>query len=242
MCNHFRKLGTAQRQEPGEEEALGRKIFQTLKKGQGKGGVFFKKPSHGNSLIQINDDVALQKIIRDLKRRMESSDKWLMSGTEEPPSTEKKPRLPPTRKTLQSHQQQMKKPTAEKIPTSQPPSLPNSSKPRLCSTRKTQYFRQQNPSKAAPGAKPQLPQSRHVRASSPQRPLAPIFLKSYRKKKKKLSAPGRSGSANGRKNEKAPRRYPERKRKQITDDCHVVSDDATLSAVLESRKKMARIK
>lgn len=156
---------------------------------------------------------------------------------EEPPSTEKKPQIPPTRKTLQSHQKQMKKPMAEKTPKSQPPSLPNSSK-----SRKTQYLRQQNPSKAASGAKPQLSPSCHVRASRPQCPLAPMFLKSYRKKKKKSSAPERSISADGRKNEKAPRRYPERKRKKITDDCHVVSDDATLSDVLESRKKIARIK
>merc|ERR1712194_233789 len=204
MWSHFRKLGRAH----GEEEEFGRKIFLTLKKGLGKGGAFFKKPFHGKNLLQINDEVALQKVTQDLKRRMESSAKWLMSG----PSAEKKPRLSPTRKARQSRQQQKSKVVAET--TSRYPrrgSQPEPSSPlkdseeipsvqekrRLSPTRKAEHSRQQRASKALPETKPHLSPSRYSQRGSQlestvskddtvkfQPPLAPIFLKKYGKQKK----------------------------------------------------------
>merc|ERR1712194_937353 len=208
MWSHFRKLGRAQ----GEEEEFGRKIFLTLKKGLGKGGAFFKKPFHGKNLLQINDEVALQKVTQDLKRRMESSAKWLMSG----PSAEKKPRLSPTRKARQSRQQQKSKVVPE-------------TKPHLSPSRYSQR-----------GSQLESTVSKDDTVKF-QPPLAPIFLKKYGKQKKQ-GAPEERSSDDIKKKEEAPKRYPERKRKQITDDSNVVSDDATSSDVLESRKKRIKTK
>lgn len=64
-------------------------------------------------------------------------------------------------------------------------------------------------------------------AKAQKRPLAPIFLKGYGKRKmdQTVTSPGTSA---GKPKEASPKtqRYPERKRKQIMDINHVVSDDA----------------
>jgi len=73
-----------------------------------------------------------------------------------------------------------------------------------------------------------------------KRPLAPIFLKSYGKTKKP--------PAESKEPKESPRkssRYPERKRKQLTDDTHIVSDDAVSETSIhkfEPRKKRAKTK
>jgi len=73
-----------------------------------------------------------------------------------------------------------------------------------------------------------------------KRPLAPIFLKSYDKKK--------NPPAESKEPKESPRkssRYPERKRKQLTDDTHVVSDDAVSETSInkfEPRTKKAKTK
>mmetsp|Transcript_33717 Transcript_33717/g.71874 ORF Transcript_33717/g.71874 Transcript_33717/m.71874 type:complete len:1337 (-) Transcript_33717:99-4109(-) len=72
----------------------------------------------------------------------------------------------------------------------------------------------------------------------PKRPLAPIFLKSYGKKKKCLAE-----SEEPKEVARKSSRYPERKRKQITDDSHLVSDDAvseTSTLAPEPKKKRAK--
>lgn len=265
MWSHFRKLGRAH----GEDVEVGKKIFHTLKKGLGKGGVFFKKPSFTNNLLQINDDDALEKITRDLRRRLETCDRWLTNEREEAPSVEKKPRVSPACKPRQLRQQPTSKAVAETAPQlssryprrgSQPaPPSPSKDseeipldqeKPRPSPTHKAQHSRQDRTSKAVPERKPHLSSSRYPRRGSqpeptistdpmPQRPLAPIFLKSYGKKKKQ-SVSEEVPPAGSKQNEEAPRRYPARKRKQITDDSHVVSDDATSSDVMEPRKKKVK--
>lgn len=103
--------------------------------------------------------------------------------------------------------------------------------------------------------KPQLSPSRYPRrglevTSKPSKPLAPIFLKNYAKKKKegkneetallgqdtddKKETPAEEPSTIG------ASRYPGRKRKQIL-DLGIVSDDAT-SFDEEPRKKKAKTK
>lgn len=77
-------------------------------------------------------------------------------------------------------------------------------------------------------------------ATKPQhRPLAPIFMKGYGKKKKQpVSADQRSSPADDE--EPTEARYPGRKRKQIIDDSNFVSDDAADTSIDEPRKKRAK--
>mmetsp|Transcript_40927 Transcript_40927/g.73781 ORF Transcript_40927/g.73781 Transcript_40927/m.73781 type:complete len:1370 (-) Transcript_40927:68-4177(-) len=310
MWSHFKTLGMMQKGGTGEEE-MGRKIFRTLKKGLGKGGGFFKKPLHGD-LFEVNDDVALQKIIRDLKRRMDSSNNWL-SDDEDTSSVEERPPSTPTRNARQRRQQQTKSAAADVKPHLSPSRYPRrGSQPEpyppevVDKGDKVQQPKQSNASPLKhhsaledaqiPGEPAEgLPEGWLTRriprknprdsrvdtrwyspelnlrfrsihdarlfalrvdalgkgeaaamqptsplsptdTAKPQRKLAPIFLKSYGKKKKQ--------TADSEEPKEAPRktRYPERKRKQITDDNHVVSDDATSIDVFEPRKKKAKAK
>lgn len=56
MWSNFQKLG---KQPSAKEEAVARKILETLKKNIGKGGRFFKKEVRSNELYEVGEEVAL---------------------------------------------------------------------------------------------------------------------------------------------------------------------------------------
>ena len=76
MWEHYRKLGRTNGSYERENVA-GMDIFFTLKKGMGTRGRFFKKSPHSFDLIECSEDLALEKIKSDLKRRMSSKHHWL---------------------------------------------------------------------------------------------------------------------------------------------------------------------
>eukprot|EP00571_Detonula_confervacea_P010596 CAMPEP_0172305424 /NCGR_PEP_ID=MMETSP1058-20130122/6717_1 /TAXON_ID=83371 /ORGANISM="Detonula confervacea, Strain CCMP 353" /LENGTH=1376 /DNA_ID=CAMNT_0013017021 /DNA_START=256 /DNA_END=4386 /DNA_ORIENTATION=+ len=124
MWSHFKQLGRAQRGGTGEEET-GKKIFRLLTKGLGKGGAFFKKSVRGDELFKVNDDVALQKITRDLKRRMDSSHKWLENDSDGISSLAvEEPLLTPTRKARREGLPQTSSALAESKPKLSPSRYP----------------------------------------------------------------------------------------------------------------------
>lgn len=87
LWSHYRKLGRKQKGGAADEDETGQKILELLKKRLGKGGSLLKKISRGKVVSKVTDDVALQKIIQDLRRRMESSHNWLENDGKEPPLT-----------------------------------------------------------------------------------------------------------------------------------------------------------
>eukprot|EP00985_Skeletonema_marinoi_P008444 scaffold3840_cov156-Skeletonema_marinoi.AAC.1 len=76
MWKHFRLLGAKTPGDNSREEEIGNRLFQWFKTGLRRGGHFYKKEPRGDEIFKVDDDLALRKIIRDLKRRMESSHKW----------------------------------------------------------------------------------------------------------------------------------------------------------------------
>lgn len=76
MWAQYRKLGRTNGTYDRENVA-GMDILFTLKKGMGTRGRFFKKSPHSFDLIECSEDVALEKIKSDLKRRMSSKHHWL---------------------------------------------------------------------------------------------------------------------------------------------------------------------
>ncbi|KAL7443423.1 hypothetical protein ACHAXM_012084 [Skeletonema potamos] len=76
MWKHFRLLGAKTPGDNSREEEIGNRLFQWFKTGLRRGGHFYKKEPRGDEIFLVDDDLALRKIIRDLKRRMESSHKW----------------------------------------------------------------------------------------------------------------------------------------------------------------------
>mmetsp|Transcript_7489 Transcript_7489/g.12411 ORF Transcript_7489/g.12411 Transcript_7489/m.12411 type:complete len:1519 (-) Transcript_7489:40-4596(-) len=76
MWKHFRLLGAKTPGDNSREEEIGNRLFQWFKTGLRRGGHFYKKEPRGDEIYKVDDDLALRKIIRDLKRRMESSHKW----------------------------------------------------------------------------------------------------------------------------------------------------------------------
>jgi len=76
MWAQYRKLGRTNGTYDRENVA-GMDILFTLKKGMGTRGRFFKKSPHSFDLIDCSEDVALEKIKSDLKRRMSSKHHWL---------------------------------------------------------------------------------------------------------------------------------------------------------------------
>jgi len=350
MWSHFKKLGRKEKGGKGEAE-MGRNIFLALQKGLGEGGAFFKKSRDGE-ICEVDDDVALQKIIRDLKSRMESSRSWLGSNDGDTSSAEKSPTSTPSRngtrgsgkatKTIElqvkPRSSQSRYPRRGAAPEPFPnqimdkvnepdqikasplthrsgkedthtPSSPAQSflgkrkgneSPRSIpspsatlgsrkSTRTTELRVKPHSSpsryprrgagppsthimdtvnepkrrKASPLTRHSGEEDTHIPSSQAQgilgkgeakatelapstattkmkRPLAPIFLKSYDKKK--------NPPAESKEPKESPRkssRYPERKRKQLTDDTHVVSDDAVSETSInkfEPRTKKAKTK
>lgn len=76
MWAQYRKLGRTNGTYDRENVA-GMDILFTLKKGMGTRGRFFKKSPHSFDLIECSEDLALEKIKSDLKRRMSSKHHWL---------------------------------------------------------------------------------------------------------------------------------------------------------------------
>ena len=76
MWKHFRLLGAKTPGDNSREEEIGNRLFQWFKTGLRRGGHFYKKEPRGDEIFLVDDELALRKIIRDLKRRMESSHKW----------------------------------------------------------------------------------------------------------------------------------------------------------------------
>ena len=76
MWKHFRMLGEKTPGDNSREEEMGNGLFQWFKTGLRRGGHFYKKEPRGDELFQVDDELAIQKIVRDLKRRKESSHKW----------------------------------------------------------------------------------------------------------------------------------------------------------------------
>eukprot|EP00578_Thalassiosira_sp_NH16_P000369 CAMPEP_0181140362 /NCGR_PEP_ID=MMETSP1071-20121207/35265_1 /TAXON_ID=35127 /ORGANISM="Thalassiosira sp., Strain NH16" /LENGTH=1283 /DNA_ID=CAMNT_0023227311 /DNA_START=344 /DNA_END=4195 /DNA_ORIENTATION=+ len=96
MWSHFKKLGKAQKGGTGEG-GVAKKILGSLK--MGLGGRFLKKSVRSDELYEVSESVALQKITRDLRRRMESSRKWLEEDINDTSSSvEESPSLSPTRR------------------------------------------------------------------------------------------------------------------------------------------------
>lgn len=237
MWNHFKELGKWQKGGTGDV-GMGEQIFQELKTRLGEGGRFFKKSNYSGELFEVDDSVARQseyqdtlslycrlkysptslpppEILRDLKRRMESSSKWLdkESLCDTPTSTEARPSLTPTRNARRESPEQMSSIDAE-------------TKPKLSPSRHPQRG----------GSPPEI----HPPAVNPEKRLAPIFLKNYGKKK---TAPAQRPPTDSQdpKEESSTRtsRYPGRKRKQTSDDSYVVSDDAvSVDAFVPSKKKV----
>jgi len=214
MWCHFKKLG-GPKGRTGEEEKMGRKILDNLKQELGPRGRFYKKAARGDARFEVNDDVALQKIIRDLKRRMDTSHNWLDVS-----SVDERPRLTPTRNARKGCQIQINPAAVE-------------AKPQLSPSRRRREAQPESIREAADVQSASCSSSK----DTTKRPLAPIFLRSYGKKKNQ-TPPVKSEDP-----KRSPRktRYPERKRKQvIDDDSHVVSDDATSIDIVEPRKKRAK--
>ena len=80
LYKHYNLLGKKRPNDRIREEAHAMQVFLTLKKKLGKSGRFFKKIAHGDLHFAVDDDVALAKITRDMKRRNESVHKWLIVG------------------------------------------------------------------------------------------------------------------------------------------------------------------
>lgn len=76
MWKHFRLLGAKTPGDNSREEEIGNRLFQWFKTGLRRGGHFYKKEPRGDEIFKVDDDLAIRKIVRDLKRRMESSHKW----------------------------------------------------------------------------------------------------------------------------------------------------------------------
>lgn len=76
MWAQYRKLGRTNGSYDRENVA-GMDVLFILKKGMGTRGRFFKKSPHGFDLIECSEDLALEKIKSDLKRRMSSKHHWL---------------------------------------------------------------------------------------------------------------------------------------------------------------------
>ncbi len=76
MWKHFRLLGAKTPGDNSREEEIGNRLFQWFKTGLRRGGHFYKKEPRGDEIFLVDDELALRKIVRDLKRRMESSHKW----------------------------------------------------------------------------------------------------------------------------------------------------------------------
>ena len=89
MYSYYRKLGKSR--GPVEHETA-EEVLKALKKG--RGGPIYKKMVHSDELVEIDEDQALQRINRDVRRRMESVDKWRKSGNPSSSPLER-PRLSP---------------------------------------------------------------------------------------------------------------------------------------------------
>lgn len=76
MWAQYRKLGRMNGSYDRENE-VGQNVLFSLKKGMGTRGRFFKKSPHNFDLIECSEEVALEKIKSDLKRRMSSKHHWL---------------------------------------------------------------------------------------------------------------------------------------------------------------------
>ena len=76
MHSYFRKMGLRQVQNHLVENKIGKEIVAKLKKKLGKTGHFFKKSHKNNDLVEIGDDEALEKILKDLRARNGRVDKW----------------------------------------------------------------------------------------------------------------------------------------------------------------------
>lgn len=82
MWAQYRKLGRTNGTYDRENVA-GMDVLFTLKRKMGTRGRFFKKSLHGFDLIECSEDVALEKIKSDLKRRMSSKHHWLGEDEED---------------------------------------------------------------------------------------------------------------------------------------------------------------
>lgn len=76
MWAQYRKLGRTNGSYDRENVA-GMDVLFKLKKGMGTRGRFFKKSPHSFDVIECSEDLALEKIKSDLKRRMSSKHHWL---------------------------------------------------------------------------------------------------------------------------------------------------------------------
>lgn len=216
MWEYFKKLGKKQ-QGGSVEEAASKEVFQSLKMGL-KGGRFLKKSPHGPELFEVDKDVALHKIFQDLKRRMDSSQRWLVDHVQcASPTVDGRPQQTPTRSKRRECQQIS---SVEERPTLAPSRLPS------------RYSRR--------GPRPGAIEEDSKKRSASTRQLAPIFLKKYGKRKNKQAGPADVQEPN--KDSTTRSRYPERKRKQIVTE-NVVSDDAvsdTSVGIFEPTRKRAK--
>jgi len=82
MHSHFRKIGKRRAQNIPEEDKFSKEIFATLKKKLGRGGHFFKKAHKDNDLFEVEEDEALDKVLKDLQQRNKRIDKWFQEGVD----------------------------------------------------------------------------------------------------------------------------------------------------------------
>jgi hypothetical protein len=82
MHNHFRKIGERRAQTVPVEDTFAQEIFATMKKKLGRGGHFLKKAQNNNDLFEVEEEEALQKVLKDLQQRNKRIDKWFREGVQ----------------------------------------------------------------------------------------------------------------------------------------------------------------
>ena len=88
MHDHFRKIGERGARNIRFEDKYAKDILATLRKRLGSGGHFLKKSNVSHDLYEVEEDKALQKVLKDLKQRNKRIEKWfqeeleLVKGTE----------------------------------------------------------------------------------------------------------------------------------------------------------------
>lgn len=118
MYSYYRKLGKSR---GSVEHETAEEVLKALKRG--RGGPIYKKMVHSDELVEIDEDQALQRINRDVRRRMESVDKWRKSGNPSSSPLER-PRLSPSPSKLGRSQHNMASSLAAAKPTQSPSRYP----------------------------------------------------------------------------------------------------------------------
>ena len=77
MWEQFNILGPDRDKE--REIEVCDELFTLFKHKMGKRGAFFKSVG-GGSIIEVDDAVAREKILRDLRRRVETTNNWFVQG------------------------------------------------------------------------------------------------------------------------------------------------------------------